>query len=209
MRIHPASFLVLSLFTLFPLRAQENPSKIGIGVSFNPTALFAPGPSSSLFLPIGFTNLYLPCNISPAFRLEPEAGIFSTSTNSSSQDPYSSYSSASSESMIRLGVGIFSVHTMEDGFSSYWGPRVGVLLNSGSSSSTGNPDLKSSETDLFAGLCLGGEFAFSPHFSLGAEVQVNYVSFGQPNVTPSTGLSSTRSEYIITNNGLVFVRWYY
>ena len=205
MKTNLTSFLLAALLCISAASGQESQTKVGLGVSLNPTALVFGGTTASLFLPIGFTNFYVPVMVSAGFRIEPEAGIYSYSSESSS----GSSSSKSTESILRVGVGLFSVRSTESSFSSYLGPRVGILSTSSTSSFTGNPESKTSETDFFIGLCLGGEYLFSPHFSAGGEVQLNYISFGNPDRTPAPTTSSTRTQSLITNNALMFFRWYY
>jgi hypothetical protein len=185
--------------------SQESETKIGLGVSLNPTALFNSSSSSTMFLPIGFTNIYVPITINQSFRIEPEVGIFSQSSETSSGLSSSKYSST----LLRIGVGLFKIQPFEETFHSYVGPRIGILSTSSSSSSTGSTESSSSEMDYFVGLSVGGEYLFSTHFGIGGEVQLNYVSFGQPDRTPAASSSSDRKQSIITNNALMFFRWYY
>jgi hypothetical protein len=185
--------------------SQESHTIIGVGVSLNPTALFSTSTSSTLFLPVGFTNIYIPIMVSANFRIEPEAGIYSLSSENTS----GSFTSKSTSTMLRLGVGLLYVFSSESSFSSYVGPRLGILSNSSTSSSTGSSELKTSETDFFIGLCVGGEHSFSAHFSIGGEVQMNYISFGEPDRTPAQPTTSTRTQSAFTNNALMFFRWYF
>ena len=113
-----------------------------------------------------------------------------------------------SSSVIRIGLGAFYSHVLENNFNTYFGPRIGFLFNSSTSHYTGSPETTTSETDFFIGFCTGGEYLLSSHFSLGGEVQLNYISFGEPDVSPSTSTSS-RSQSIFTTNALVFFRWYF
>lgn len=185
--------------------SQETKKKIGLGVSLNPTALLSSSSTSTLYLPVGLTNIYVPINVAESFRLEPEAGIFTSSSESSS----GSFSSKSSSSFIRLAVGLFYLSSPDNSFNSYVGPRIGVLMTSSTSQQTGNPEYKTSETDFFIGLAIGGEYLISPHFGLGGEAQLNYISFGQPDVSPAPSSPSTQSRSMFTNNALMFFRWYF
>jgi hypothetical protein len=111
--------------------------------------------------------------------------------------------------MLRLGVGLFAVRPVDSSFNSYFGPRVGILSTSSTSSSTGSSESKTTETDFFVGFCLGGEYLLSPHFSMGGEAQLNYISFGNPDRTSGSATSSTRSQSLFTNNAVMFFRWYF
>lgn len=215
MKTRILAFLFLSLSpTLFlwsqetqpPAEGTESKTQFGIGVSLNPNALIALGTGVEFFLPIGFTNIYVPIMPSPGFRIEPDAGIFSTSSETSGGGS----TSKSSSSFLRVGVGLFLVSSPEPSFNAYAGPRLGLLsVSSSSSLSGGGPENKSSEMDFFIGFCVGGEYLFSQHFSVGGEAQVNYISFGNPDRTPAPTTPSTRTQSMITNNAVVFFRWYY
>jgi hypothetical protein len=194
------------LFCLSLVVAQETKPKIGIGVSLNPTALLSTSSSSIMFLPVGFTNIHVPFDVGKNFRVEPEAGIFTYSYETTAGGSTSS----SSTSIIRIGSGFFYQMPVDETFNTYVGPRVGLLFSTETSkSSSSSTEYKTSETDFSVGLALGGEYLISPHFSLGGEVQLNYVSFGEPSVTPSSSTNATVTRSLFTNNALVFFRWYY
>lgn len=198
------SILVLATLVGISLASgQETKGKIGIGVSLNPIAILGSGSTSIFLLPVGLSNIYIPIMAGPSFRIEPEAGIFTISTETT----LGSSSEKSSTTLLRLGIGLFYVHSSESSFNSYFGPRIGILSTSETSSTTGNSETKTSETDFFIGFCIGSEYLFSPHFSIGAEAQLNYISFGNPEYTPSQ--SSERTMNCFTNNALIFFRWYF
>jgi hypothetical protein len=190
---------------------DQEPRMFGIGVSLNPSSLISISEEvQPFFLPIGFTNFYFPINVSRNFRVEPEGGIFTISASNVSIDPFIGRS-ASSSSFLRLGLGLFYVMPLQSAFNAYIGPRIGMLSQSSTRTSTGSDDRKMSERDLFLGGAAGGEYFFSQHFSLGGEAQINYISFGQPETTEGgTPLTSgTLSRNMVTNNALVFARWYF
>jgi hypothetical protein len=62
---------------------------------------------------------------------------------------------------------------------------------------------------LYGGLAVGGEFFISPHFSLGGEAQLNYIAFSDPEVNPTPSSTQSRTNKIVTNNALMFFRWYF
>ena len=111
--------------------------------------------------------------------------------------------------LFRLGIGLFRILPYDETFHAYIGSRIGILLSSSTSSYTGSSESSTSETDFFIGIAAGGEYLFSSHFSIGGEVQLNYVSFGEPSITPAPLTSSSQSQSIITNNALMFFRWYF
>lgn len=194
-------FLALIIF-ISCATGQENQVKVGIGVSVNPTALFSSNTSPTMFLPVGLTNIYVPIMTSMNFRLEPEVGILTLSSETSGSSP-----SKTSSTALRFGLGLFYVKPLDSSFSFYVGPRLGILVSSTTVKYTFDPETKTSETDFYVGACVGGEYSFSRHFSLGGEVQLNYVSYGSPDRTP--GSSSSRSQSVFTSNALLFCRWYF
>ena len=198
-------FTILCLSTAF---SQEEKGRLGLGVSLNPTALFSGSTTSTVFLPVGLTDIYLTLDNGKGFRLEPEFGIYSTSSESSTGAPYAS-SSSSSASLIRIGTGVFGMFLRDSSFNAYAGPRVGVLLTSQTSQSGTSPETTTSESDIYVGFSLGGEYYLSPHFSLGGEVQLNYIKFGEPKRDPASTTLSTSTRSMYTNNAVMFFRWYY
>ena len=183
---------------------QQGQVRFGLGVSVNPTMLFSSSSSSTMFQPVGLTNIYIPFMPSANFRIEPEGGIVSISSETSGSSPFKASSTS-----LRLGIGFFYVRPLDSTFSFYVGPRLGILASSTTYKFSFDPESKTSETDFFLGGCIGGEYAFSPHFSLGGEVQLNYISYGSPDQTPASISVSSRSQSAFTNNALMFCRWYF
>ncbi len=206
-------FSLISVVLLSEAPAQQLTTRVGFGVSLNPVALVNLSSASALFLPVGLTDIYIPIQIGNNFRLEPDAGYLSMSTETKyPQTTYSpAYSSNSSNSMTRIGLGAFYVMPVDTSFRSYVGPRFGLLFTSSESSSTypGSTNTSSDETDFYLGLAAGGEYMLSTHFSVGCEVQFNYVNLGEPSVSPAQPTSSTQSGHMVTNNALMFLRWYF
>lgn len=188
---------------------QEGRTQFGVGVNLAPSLLTLAGSSQGAYLPIGLWNLFFPIRFGRSFKLEPEVGILSVSSEAS----VSGTTANSKGTSLRLGVGAFIVMPLGGGATQmYVGPRV-LLLSTSTSvdySSTGySSSQSSSETDWVIGLALGGEHFFSPHFSLGAELQVNYVTFGTPSYTPSSGQQPSESRSLIGTNGLLLLRAYF
>jgi hypothetical protein len=103
-----------------------------------------------------------------------------------------------------LGTVLAYVNTNES-LNYYYGIDLGVILTSVSNESsylgsTETSDL--SKTDFYIGPAIGGEYMFSNNFSLGGEIQVNYISIGNfdDNSDDSTSAISTR--------GKIILRWY-
>ncbi len=188
-------FLAIFLLVWNPLYGQVDSTKsatrIGIGVSIgNDLAL---GNGEFVFLPLGLGNFYIPILVSPKLRLEPEFGLFrSSSSNDNFETTLTNF---------RFGLGIFPL-IQKDKANLYYGLRVGIILTS-SSFKFDDIDDSESKTDFYIGPAVGGEYFFNDHISLGGEVQLNYISIGQEDD------DSDVSESVIVTRTLVFIRWYF
>ncbi len=205
MKNHIFIFVLGFLLINSSIKGQDSVN-IGIGISLNPNLLFTNSetPYYSLTSP---ANFYLLIN-SSHFRLEPEVGFYSFSNRYAAEYGSDDYTS----SILRIGIGLFYILPIESSFDIYFGPRFGFLLRSSTSRSyTGyysSGEFKKTQTDFFMGICTGAEYFFSNHFSIGGEIQFNYLSLGNPEYTPQQG-SSTNSTTVTFTNALMFFRWYF
>jgi hypothetical protein len=184
-------------------QAQVPDHAVGLGVSLSPSALVDMSSQTTLVLPVGFGNIYLPIIAGPNFKIEPEFGIWRTSSSTD----YSGSSASFSGTLLRVGAGLFRFVRVGGGTALYVGPRVAMVRSSDSQTSSGITS-SSHQTDWSFGLAIGGEHFFSPHFSLGGEVQLNYISVGTEEQTPPPTFQPSVSSSMITNNGLIFIRLY-
>lgn len=208
------------------LHAQDptprQPRPLGIGANLNPTGLFVIDNDATTFLPVGLTNLLLTITPTAQFRIEPEVGIYTTSMTATEEvdpggAPPMTATSEYTSTVTRVGTGIFYRIEPTESFAIYVGPRVGLVFSSTSESMDfggSTPSTReSSETDIVAGLASGGEYMLGSHFSLGAEVQFNYVSFGTPEVTQSPAQSPSNDDEMsrtaMSTNALVMARFYF
>ncbi|MCK5742648.1 MAG: outer membrane beta-barrel protein [Chlorobi bacterium] len=179
-------------------------TKIGLGISLNPASLFNSG--EMMFLPVSMMNIYLPIQFGNSFRLEPEFGIYRDSEiikNDLDGDIERIYS------FYRIGLGAFKTIKPANNFLMYFGPRIGVLMVSSERNYSNDPDRTSSQNIIIIGGSVGGEYYLSDHFSLGAEVQLNFFSYGDEEETPESQFDSESSQTVITTNGLIFARFYF
>jgi len=200
------SLLWLSLVAVLVVAAradaQEDGTRFGVGVSLNPSALLVEDGFQAFFLPFGFGDIYFPIIVSERFKLEPQLGLFRFSSETKSDG----FTSESSMTLWRLGAGLFYRLPASESLSAYVGPRFILLLSSESFKWDGEED-EISETDISIGAALGGEYFFSSHFSLGGEFQLNYLILGEPEDEEPDTFELDRS--IISNNGLILLRWYF
>ncbi len=163
--------VMLPLLALAAIASAEAPgTRVGLGFSaFRTTQAMSwdywYGPSRLT----EFADVYLPVMFSDGVRIEPEVGLgvnlFQYKT----------------EWAFRLRMGLFGTGRISDSFMSSLGVRAGII--------------HSEETSVSVALCLGGDHFFSPRFSLGGEVQLDYCN--------------NRGDYdTFVTTGLMVIRWY-
>jgi len=182
--------------------------KIGVGIGLNPIAI---GHGDRMFLPVGLGNFYIPIQISNNIRIEPELGIMSFNDEISSEDQ----SNTNSTSILRYGVGGFYTINPAKSFKNYFGVRLGLMSatdeDESDPESEYDPNTEESQSAFYFGFSVGGEYFFSDYFSLGAELQINYISFGEPEYKPASEHSDYKdySRTYLSNNGVIFARFYF
>lgn len=178
--------------------------RFGVGTSFGSDNIIAYGgdgsPLMAMMLPYSFTNFYFPMLLSGKIKVEPEIGFFRQSRSYGDN----SYSSSSSFNSFRFGMGIFYAPVVGRTVF-YIGIRGGFNMYIMASESDGESS-DDSETDFFIGPAAGAEYFLSDHFSLGAEMQFNYIS---PADWSSGYGSGDESEYYLSTRSHVFARFYF
>jgi len=172
-------------------------------------------------------NIYLPINVNPTFRLEPVFGIYAFRDEQTITTPATQYSSLqittskSEVTLTHLALGGFYLVPAQSNFQMYVGPRVGLNFVSSLSTDYYFPgrvavrtERETNEIDFVAGINFGAEYYASKEFSLGGEMDANYVFFGNPDVayTPPPVPTSSRTErkrHVIASGALFFLRWYF
>jgi Outer membrane protein beta-barrel domain len=175
---------------------QERP-RLGVGVGlttfdFNVTTLANGFPAA---VP---DSIYVPIAITPTFRIEPQIGIATMDQNAGG-----SFSSIET-SVWSIGLGVFWLFPTSPQLDVYIGGRVVRTSYTQKLTTAGNTDTTEG-ADIRIIPALGGEFSFHPRFSLGGEVQLQLISFGNRTSTSAgtiPGGSGTQTA------GLVFVRVY-
>ena len=201
------SFLccIMLLLSVISIKAQDDPVRIGFGVGFGRefTSIYVYGgieELSVITLPVEFADLSVTIR-SKNFLFEPTFGYYSTSRSYTSSDENSQESKTSN---LRLGTVLAYVNTNES-LNYYYGIDLGVILTSESNESNylgSTQTSDKSKTDFFIGPAIGGEYMFSNNFSLGGEIQVNYISFGNFNDDSDVSTSA------ISSRGKIILRWY-
>ncbi|HVO72865.1 MAG TPA: hypothetical protein VMT35_02480 [Ignavibacteriaceae bacterium] len=196
------SFIWFLLIVCPNIKSQDTLT-MGVGISLNPNFIFTNSENVyySLTNP---TSFYLIFNISN-IRFEPEFGYYTYSNDYN----YDRSSETQAYSTLRTGLRIFCEIIMESSFKLYAGPRLGLIFTSSKFSYTGAEEEKTTELDFISGICTGGEYLFSQHFSIGGEVQLNYIILGEPESSHPGFSSSSRSASETGTNTEVFFRWYF
>jgi hypothetical protein len=180
-----------------PARTTDR-ARLGIGVGL---------PTSSLdglvnLLALGDAGvqpaqIYLPIAITPAFRLEPQFGLFTLDQDG-----------GDSLSVFTLGAGAFHVMGLGDSADLYAGGRLAVSWLSEETEGGGFVEQRDG-TDLWIAAALGGEVLLHPRIGIGAEAQLGRLGIGDREVTTAgipqpdePGGSSWQTR------GVIFVRVY-
>jgi hypothetical protein len=202
-----AMSLLLVLGIAWPARAddgeksdEEKKPKFGVGVSFSPFR----GIFVERFRPLDLADIRVPIFIGSHVKLEPEIGILRmTETVSGGDFLFDPRVRKETFTQLRLALGGYYRHSATEKLEIYVGPRVGIIR---STESIRRDDDEDSETlkDLLLGAALGGEYFFSNHFSLGGEVQFNYLSFDET----EDPFSRTEAS-LLTTNASVLLRFYF
>ena len=204
-----------ALVAAFPLTAQDPPAAatpragaIGIGLTLNPAVLLAFDEADLLMLP-GLNTFLVPIRVNSRLTLEPEFGLFRFSTETTG----SSGTSSSDFSNLRIGVGALTSFSTRGALVPYVGPRFGITRNRQKSRSTytgGSSEYKTSRNDWYVSGVLGAQYFFSPHFSLGGEVQATRTSIGDEEESPPSGFPSPDTKFIVIGtSGLIMLRFFF
>ncbi len=175
--------VLLAVYTP-PLAAQTPPRRVGLGITIG-----------------GFNEIRVPLALSPRHRLEPEIGFRHTSSTL----VLSGTSRETKSVNIHVGAGLFFLRDVGEKTNVHFGPRLGIVFSTSSTTDPTFGDTESESTDWFAEVVAGGEHFLSSRFSLGAEVQLGYHYGGEP-TTIGSGISSSSSGFGTSVAALL--RWY-
>jgi hypothetical protein len=196
-------FLLLTLTVFSFPQEEDNSVKFGFGVSLS--SEYSVYHFYSYLeewqietLPVDMANFSVIIKGS-FFRFEPSLGYFTMSADYSEPG----LTTERSSSNIRLGAVIAFNNDPIESVNFYYGIDFGFILSSFSyTSSISTASTDESKTDFFIGPAIGGEYMFNKHFSLGGEINLNYIAIGQYD---SDNVSSS---WAISTRGQIFLRWY-
>lgn len=182
----------LALSLAAPAAAQQGPrGGIGIALSnFDVGSLLTGGS-----LPAA--QIYVPINVSPGIRIEPQLGILKLEDD---VDP------SQDMSVFTVGVGLLFMKHVGQQTIAYVGPRIALSRVSQPVNDPFGPGtLDATGTDFRLAGVVGGEYLFSPHFSIGAEAQLAYTSVGDRDAGSGVNIPGGSS---FATSALVFFRTY-
>jgi Outer membrane protein beta-barrel domain len=187
-----------SLALSLPALAQERERpRVGVGVGlttfdFNVTTLANGFPAA---VP---DSIYFPIALTPTFRIEPEIGVATLDQNTGAG------STSVETSVWSIGLGVFWLFPTSPQLDVYVGGRVVRTSYTLKLKSATNTDTTEG-SDIRVIPALGGEFSLHPRFSIGAEVQLQLISFGDRTVTGGGSIPGGNGTQTA---GLLFVRVY-
>lgn len=185
---------------------------LGIDVGDSPLELIgSPGGAT--------TSLLIPVMIGKRFRLQPWVGYLRASLEFTSP----TFTSNSHFRRLTLGLAAHYLFPVKDALRIYLGGGIGFGWNKAedrSSDGQGTSFVSTEKrTDRLLNGVAGGEYFFSSRFSIGGEIRLDYVTFGDPESTqtitppppvPPVPPPPTSEDLSVTQTSAqVMVRWYF
>ncbi len=206
------SYIVLVIILFVCSSSLNSQVKIGVGVGFK---VFSFINVSDLIYNTGTTDgIYFPIQLENGLRFEPEFGIL-TNNNDSQVNAFDTIGNIEvSSKTLSYGIGAFYKIKVDSTFGYYPGIRVGVMTSYRDEKyfpETENlVNNNTKQSTYYLALVIGGEYLFSKHVSLGAELHLNYTSVGKPTTTPKSEENWEQTETnSFRNRGIIFLRFYF
>ncbi|SRR5579883_2320133 len=209
--------IILCSFVRPVLAQQDEKISIGVGLSFSPFAVA--GDDQNKFGTAGMTNFFIPFQFGPYIRFEPEVGLMLQSNQEQVVDstvPGGSYERYNDHQIVRTGFGIFYTRRTDKDFEFGLGARIGIMS---SEYETHSDKASIQDTDThYAIFYLGGalsvEYYFSPHFSIGGELQLMHYSYGSPLQTIGSDqlggyANPTKEQGVYATNEILSARFWF
>jgi hypothetical protein len=202
---------VLAAVVALPAAAQSHPApagssavSVGFGVGVEPLSTqvtSATGATVSANPPV---NLYVPVQITPQLRVEPSVGFWHLGANRNAPG-----TAVFSQSVWAVGLGGLYYFVPMQPAGIYAGARLGIAFRS-QSDAVGNATRDVKATDFSIAPVLGGEYAFSQKFSVGAELQLPITWYGNASTTLNNVTNTPNDDRNgFATNGVVFLRYFF
>ncbi|MFH1051868.1 MAG: outer membrane beta-barrel protein [bacterium] len=187
--------------------------KVGVGVGFKVFSFI--NVADIIYNTGTIDGIYFPIQLENGLRFEPEFGIYTIKQNTPDFYYDSIINNEVSSKTLSYGIGAFYKIKVDSTFGYYPGIRVGVMTSYQDEKYF--PETKNlvnnntKQLTYYLALVIGGEYLFSKHVSLGAELHLNYTSVGKPTTTPkSEEISWEQTETnSFRNTGIIFLRFYF
>ena len=197
-----------------PAQAQgtnhDEGTHFGLGAAFNLATIFVLGAGGvSVVGPFSSASILIPIDILGVVRIEPEIAFGHAEESNDDEE-------TDSASLIRPGIGVFFMFPLGDNAGGYVGARGGPAINLTTDEETdpagGTVNTTGTRIDGFFAPAFGGEYYFSKHFSLGAEIQVAFTFLGDEETDVDPGPDPANpddSGLIVGTNALLTARIFF
>ena len=212
--------LCLLFCTVFSAFAQVEEFRIGFGVAINPITVLteSDGSDGNLTVPIQTAGIFVPMLFDNSIRIEPQFSLLKLSETKVTRDDNGNPRGTleTSTTGLMLGTGAFYGFTLDSATTGYIGVRAGIISSSNIEQFTpvsgDQAEVSYSQTNLFYGPALGGEYYLSRYMSLGMELGLNVLSYGEVEYEARPSFSDPSRADIdqssLSTSGLVFIRLY-
>jgi hypothetical protein len=192
---------------------QEERILFGIGVGFSPISIA--GDDQNRFGNVGITDVYVPIQLGPNIRIEPQLGLYFQNAQQTLRDSIGNFLQHNSRQIVRSAMGVFYTSKVDEQFQFGIGARLGILSSEYELKFDRQSALDSNHNENYAifytAACFTTEYWFSKHFSIGGEIQLYFYNYGSPITTPIKDSYSpnTSSQTVISTSEVLAARFYF
>jgi hypothetical protein len=208
--------LIYYLFILlFVQQLSAQPTQFGIGINITDFLIdhdIINKETIELYGIEKYPVLYMPI-IVPPIRIEPEISYWHSSHAADYKER--DYKISNKYTLLHLGIGIAPIIKGNSKTISYIGAKIGIdilTINSEKKSEYEDEEKTEHRTNFYIGPCLGIEYLFTSHFSLGGEFQLRYNFIGQEKTTINGKVEDNDIKIfdsLMKTKALVYFRWYF
>jgi hypothetical protein len=192
----------------------DDSAHLGLGAAFNLLSLNVVGGVITTAGPFGGGSILIPIDILGAVRLEPEIGFFHSTDK---EEDAAGNETIDTVTAVRPAIGVFWIFALGDSAQGALGARLGPAFvstgTSGEDPATGADfETDTSRWDFAIGPAFGGEYFFNKHFSLGAEMQINFNIVGNESTSTDPGADppdTSDSGFIVGTNTMLTARVFF
>ncbi|MCK4447446.1 MAG: outer membrane beta-barrel protein [Candidatus Marinimicrobia bacterium] len=186
--------LILSLFMFLIWNnaytqesTQQKQVQFGLGIGISDIQKDIAPVFSNIRIAPTVPNVFLPINISPKLRVEPEIGYIQTSNERTNYE--------SSSKIFSIGLGIFPM-TLKCAINIYYGARIG-FIHATSQETLNGESYEGSGNGFYVAPTIGGEYYLSNSLTFGGESQLRYVSYKEKDKESTSTFMGTRTIFFI------------